>query len=128
MPYTRKALLSVMGALEAATGVVLMAVPALLVELLLGVPPGTTAGLIASRIASAALLALGVACWLARHDADCPAARGLVAGMLIYNVVVAAILFLAWTHFGLSGVALWPAVLAHVGLAGWCIHSQWKGI
>jgi thiol:disulfide interchange protein len=116
----RTSLLSVMGALEAATGLVLLAVPSVLVELLLGATPGTPAGVTVSRVAGAALLALGVACWLARDDVSGRAAKGLVTAMLLYNVAVVAILVLVWTSSGLSGVAFWPVVLAHSGLAAWC--------
>ena len=41
--------------------------------------------------------------------------------MLLYNVAVVAILFLAWTRLGLFGIAFWPVVLAHIGLAAWCV-------
>jgi hypothetical protein len=116
-----KLLLSVMGALEAATGLVLLIAPSVLVELLLGVPSGTSAGMTVSRVAGAALLALGVACWLARKDAVSGAAKGLVAAMLLYNVGVVAILVRAWTSPGLSGLAFWPVVLAHTVLAAWCV-------
>jgi hypothetical protein len=115
-----KPLLSTMGAAEAATGLALAVAPSLLVELLLGAAPGVAAGIIVSRVTGVAMVALGVACWLARHDAAGPAAKGLVASMLIYNAAVVAILVLAWTTQGLSGVALWPVVLAHAALAVWC--------
>ena len=46
---------------------VLAAAPSVLVELLLGAAPGTAAGVTVSRVAGVALLALGVACWLARQ-------------------------------------------------------------
>ncbi|CAN7354209.1 hypothetical protein LJR231_002042 [Phyllobacterium sp. LjRoot231] len=75
-----KLLLSVMGALEAATGLVLLVTPSVLVELLLGAAPGTPAGVTVSRVAGVALLALGVACWLARADAASHAAKGLGRG------------------------------------------------
>jgi hypothetical protein len=117
---SNRTLLSVMGALEAATGLVLLAVPSVLVELLFGAAPGTPAGVTVSRVAGAALLALGVACWLARDDVSGRAAKGLVSGMLFYNVAVVAILVLAWTRSGLSGVAFWPVVMVHSGLAAWC--------
>jgi len=45
----------------------------------------------------------------------------LIAAMLLYNAAVAAILVLVWTNQGLSGVALWPVVLAHAVLAVWCV-------
>lgn len=69
MSGTPRPLLSAMGAVEAATGLVLVTAPSLLVELLLGAAPGTAAGVTASRVAGAAILALGVACWLARENA-----------------------------------------------------------
>jgi hypothetical protein len=116
-----RSLLSVTGALEAATGMVLLVAPSVVVELLLGAVPGTPAGMTVSRVAGMALLALGVACWLAREDAAGRAAKGLVAAMLFYNVAVVAILVLAWTNSGLFGIAFWPVVLAHTGLAAWCV-------
>ena len=116
-----KQLLSVTGAAETAMGLVLAVAPSLLVELLLGSVSGTAAGITVSRVAGVAILALGVACWLARQDAAGRAARGLIAAMLVYNAAVAAILVLVWTNQGLSGVALWPVVLAHAVLAVWCV-------
>jgi hypothetical protein len=121
MNGTPRPLLALMGAAEAATGLVLATAPSLLVELLLGATPGTTAGVTVSRVAGVALLALGVACWLARQDAASRAARGLIAAMLLYNAGVVAILVLAWANQGLSGVALWPVALAHTALAVWCV-------
>jgi hypothetical protein len=116
-----KSLLSVTGALEAATGLMLLVVPSVLVELLLGATPGTPAGVTVSRVAGVALLALGIACWLAREDAVGRATKGLLAAMLLYNVAVVAILVLAWTSLGLFGIAFWPTILAHTALAAWCV-------
>ena len=116
-----KSLLSVMGALEAATGLALLVAPSVVAELLLGTEPGTPAGVTVSRVAGAALLALGVACWLAREDAMGRAARGLVTAMLLYNLAVVGVLVLGWTSLGSVGIAFWPVVLAHTGLAAWCI-------
>ncbi len=116
-----KSLLSIEGVLEAATGLVLLVAPSVLVELLLGAAPGTPAGVTVSRLAGVALLALGIACWLAREDAAGRAAKGLVAAMVLYNAAVVVILVLAWTSQGLHGIAFWPVVLAHVGLGAWCV-------
>jgi hypothetical protein len=38
-----------------------------------------------ARLAGVALLALGVACWLAVSDAQSRAARGLASGMVLYD-------------------------------------------
>jgi hypothetical protein len=116
-----KSLLSVTGALEAATGLVLLLTPSLVVELLLGTAPGTSAGVTVSRVAGAAILALGVACWFAREDATGRVAKRLVAAMLLYNVAAVAVLLLGWrTSLGPVGIAFWPVALAHTGLAAWC--------
>ena len=62
-----------------------------------------------------ALLALGLACWPSRQDAESgsPALRA----MLIYNVLIA--LYLA--HLGrvghLGGLLLWPGVALHAVVA-----------
>ena len=116
----RKSLLSVTGVVEAATGLALLAIPSVVVELLLGSSPGTPAGVTAVRVAGAALLALGVACWLAREDPAGRAAKGLVAAMLLYNVGVVVVLVVAWPSLGPVGIGFWPVVLAHAGLAAWC--------
>jgi len=122
----RKSLLSVTGVLEAATGLALLVMPSVVVELLLGAAPGTPSGVTVSRVAGVALLTLGVACWLAREDAASRAVKGLVAAMLLYNVGVVAVLVLAWTSSGPVGIGFWPVVLAHAGLAAWCAVSLSK--
>ena len=116
-----KSLLSVTGALEVATGLALLMAPSVLIDLLLGATPGSSAGLTVSRVAGVALLALGVACWLAREDPAGRAAKGLIAAMCLYSVAVVAIIVHAWMSLGLFGIAFWPLVLVHTGLAAWCI-------
>jgi hypothetical protein len=117
----RRSLLSVTGALEAATGLGLLVAPSVVIELLLGAAPAAPAGVAVSRVAGVALLTLGLACWLARADAASRAAKGLVAAMLLYNVGVVAVLGLAWVSPAPVGIAFWPVVVAHAGLAAWCV-------
>jgi hypothetical protein len=121
-------LLKLTAIIEAATGLALMAVPPIVVRLLLGSPLDASAAVTLGRVAGGALLALGVACWLARDDTQSRAAKGLLAAMLLYNVAVAAILAFAGISLGLHGVALWPAVILHAVMAVWCAaclrHSE----
>ncbi len=106
--------------IEAATGLALIALPAIVVRLLLGAEI-SGASIPLGRVAGAALLALGVACWLARDDTQSRAAGGLVVAMLIYNIVATTVLAFAGIGLGLHGVALWPAVVLHAAMAFWCI-------
>ena len=114
-------LLKLTAIIEAATGLALMAVPSVVVRLLLGSPVGTSAAAMLGRVAGAALLALGVACWLARDDTQSHATRGLVVAMLMYNLVATAVLAFAGIGLGLRGVMLWPAVILHAAMAVWCV-------
>src|SRR2546422_7438386 len=112
-------LLTMPAIIEAATGLALIAVPAIVVRLLLGAEI-SGASIPLGRVAGAALLALGVACWLARDDTQSRAARGLVVAMLIYNIAATAVLGFAGIGLGLHGVALWPAVVLHAAMGVWC--------
>ena len=115
-----KRFLTLTAIIEAATGLALIAVPAIVVRLLLGAEI-SGASIPLGRVAGAALLALGVACWLGRDDTQSRAARGLVVAMLMYNIVATAVLAFAGIGLGLHGVALWPAVVLHAAMAVWCL-------
>jgi len=115
-----KRFLTLTAIIEAATGLALIAVPAIVVRLLLGADI-SGASIPLGRVAGAALLALGVACWLARDDTQSRAARGLVVAMLMYNIVATAVLAFAGIGLGLHGVVLWPAVVLHAAMGVWCI-------
>jgi hypothetical protein len=118
---TMKPLLIVTAVIELGAGVALLAAPAFVSEILLGVRLDTPAVLTVSRIAGAALLALGVACWIARDDGRSRAAFGLIAAMLVYNFGAAATLAYAGLGNRLVGIALWPGVALHVVMGVWCL-------
>ena len=120
-------LLKLTAIIETATGLGLMATPSVVVRLLLGSPLDTSAAVMLARVAGAALLALGVACWLARDDTQSRAARGLVVAMLMYNIPATAVLAFAGIGLGLQGVALWPAVVLHAAMAVWCVACLRRG-
>jgi len=112
-----KHLLTATAALEVGAGLALLTAPALVFGPAIATPTGSTV----ARVAGAALLAIGVACWLARHDGQSHAARGIVGGLVIYNAVVVAVLAYAGTALGLSSGGLWPAAAIHAVMAAWCV-------
>jgi hypothetical protein len=114
-----KHLLTATAALEVGAGLALLTVPSLVFGPAIDTPTGSTV----ARVAGAALLAIGVACWLARHDGQSHAARGIVGGLVVYNTVVAAVLVYAGTALGLSSGGLWPAAAIHAVMAAWCVSS-----
>ena len=120
-------LLVVTALAEAAVGLTLLLSPPLVARLLLGVSLDTPAALIVGRIAGAALLSLGGACWLARDDGPSRAWRGLVVAMLLYNCAAGAVLANAAATVRLVGVLMWPAVALHAVLAVWCIACLRSG-
>jgi hypothetical protein len=120
-----KTLFIVIAALEMSTGVALTVTPSLVGSFLLGAVLDAPAALTVARVAGAALIALGAACWLARKDDQSQAARGLLAGMLLYNAAVAGLLAYAGLSLGLFGIGLWPAVVLHLAIFGWCCVCLW---
>ncbi len=116
-----KTLQTVTAVIEAGAGLALGCCPSAMVVLLLGSPLDTPAAMILGRLAGAALLALGVACWLARGAAQSRAARGLVAAMVVYNFAAVALFAYAGIGLGLHGIALWPVVVLHAAMGVWCI-------
>ncbi len=116
-----RSLLAITAVLETATGVALLAMPALLVSILLRAPLDLPAGAVVGRVGGAALVALGFVCWRARQDEHSQSAIGVVIALSFYNVAAVAILAYAWLGEGLGGIVLWMAVFAHAALATWCI-------
>jgi hypothetical protein len=116
-----KALHTVTAVIEIGAGLALLCFPSTTVALLVGAPLEAPAALIVARVGGAGLLALGVACWLARCDTQSRAARGLVTAVLLYDVAAVAILAFAGIGFELHGAALWPAVVLHASMSIWCV-------
>jgi len=106
---------------EAATGLALVAHPPLVVRLLFGVETAGV-GVVVSRVAGIALIALGIACWPGN-----PGSRPH-HGMLAYSAL--ATLYLAWIGLAgdFAGSLLWPAVMLHVvltaALARACLDTR----
>lgn len=71
----------------------------------------------AGHIIGAALITLGLACWLARNDSRSHAATGLTVALLLYDILFVFILVSAYFGTGVSGSALWPVAALHSGLA-----------
>lgn len=107
-----RTLLLLSSAIEAATGLALIALPLLVGRLLLGVELPDSAIAVA-RIAGFGLLALGVACW---PGADAVAPQNIRA-LFIYNLLAGIFLGYLRAAGGFSGFLLGPAAVLHVILA-----------
>jgi len=104
-----KILPAVAAAIEGVTGLALLTYPAIVVQLLFGTEIAG-AGVLASRVAGIALIALGVACWPGRSMT-----QGLY-GLLIYNLLVTVFFVYVGLGGAWVGVLLWPATVAHAVL------------
>jgi len=67
-----------------------------------------------------------IVCWLARPDVQSSVAQSLIVAMLFYNLAVAAVLTFAGLGDGMHGVLLWPAVVFHVAIGGWCVATLYR--
>jgi len=121
----RTILLIVTGFSEGGIGLLLLVWPLGPIVLLLGVEQASPEALTIARIAGAALLALGVACWSGRDDHHHAAQQGLLLAVLIYDLAAAGILAYTGWVLSLAGIALWPAVAFHTALAVWCALTYW---
>ncbi len=113
--------LAVSAAIEAGAGLGLAALPDAVVKLLLGADI-SGAAIPLGRVAGVALLALGLACWLARGQAA--SAPTTASAMLLYNCGVALVLAMSGVVSGMTGILLWPAIALHAAMAGWSV-SIW---
>lgn len=121
-----KRLLISTAVIELGAGLALTCCPSAAVALLLHSPLESPAAVTLGRMAGAALLALGVACWFARHDAQSCAARGVITAMTVYNLGAVVVLGVAGIQSQPVGVALWSAVVLHVIMTAWCVKALLK--
>ena len=118
---SRTLLLIVTALVELGAGLTLLVAPSLATWLLLGIERPTAEALVVGEVCGAGLLAISVACWSARSDRGSASQRGLLWGVLVYDVGAAAVLGYAGMTLQSIGVGLWPAVALHTGLAIWCL-------
>ncbi|MBP9089567.1 hypothetical protein KBI23_00965 [bacterium] len=122
-----KAFFITTAALEVGAGLALILAPLQAATLLLGASPIGLGADLFEKVAGFALIALALANWLARNDTQCAAARGIVWGMLIYNLGIIEFFF----PFALAplvqqqpsqtvGVLVCPAVILHIVMSMWC--------
>ena len=109
---TTRTLVRLSSAIEAATGVALIAVPEFVARLLLGVGLSSS-GVAVARVGGFALLSLGLACWPTADSTTLSAVRALFA----YNLLAA--FYLGYLRVSGEFVAflLWPACALHAVLA-----------
>lgn len=91
---------------EAVTGLALLIVPSLVVQLLLGAE-ATGIAIPLARVTGIALIGLGIACWPGPP----------LFGMLAYGVAVTLYLAYAGVIGGFAGILLWPAIFLHAILS-----------
>jgi hypothetical protein len=115
-------LLVITAVIEVPTGLALLLIPALVVRFLIGGEISGTA-IPLGRVAGVALIALGVANWLASFDAASCTARGVATAMVIYNLGIAAIFFATGVRSSSVAIGLWPAVGLHAAMGILCLTS-----
>src|SRR5215210_2144245 len=109
---SRNVFFMVTGVVELATGAALLALPALVVAALLGVSSAAVETQVVGRILGTALLAIGVTCVLARGESS-TSGHAVLAGIVVYDVLVTLVLAYAGLALALAGPALWLAVALH---------------
>lgn len=118
-----KTLLTLEAVIEIAAGAAATVIPVTAVSLLLGSTLDGAASIIVARVTGAALITVGMMNWAGRSEPNGKAAKGIIGGMVFYNVAVVGLLVYAFFGARLTGIGLWPAVILHVGLAAWCIAA-----
>jgi hypothetical protein len=101
---------------EIATGIALLAVPALTGQLLLGADLTGVAATVA-RVTGIALIGLGIACWPGTP----------LTGMLVYSAAVTLYLAYVGVVDRMGGILLWPAVALHLVLTALLLRASTIG-
>lgn len=114
-----KTLLTIKCFVEVLAGLALLFIPSTVVTLAFGVPLENSGPLALARVIGAVLLALGIACWIARSQSESRWAVRLALALLVYDVSVVVFLLMVRLVEHMSGIALWPVVGLHSGLAIW---------
>ncbi len=109
---TTRVLVMGSAAIEAATGVALIAVPELVASLLLGTELSSS-GVAVARVAGFGLLTLAIACWPGSDGSSPQATRAL----FVYNLLAGFYLGYLRVAGGFAGYLLWPACILHGALA-----------
>ena len=120
-----KLLLIIAAVVEMGAGLTLLLMPIVATSALLGTPLDTPTGLVAARIAGAALVALAIACWQARNGERGSPATGVVQAMLFYNFGTTMVLVYTGIRLDLRSPLLWPTIVLHLGLGVWCVSNLW---
>lgn len=115
-----KTLLTTTAVMEAGAGLMLVLLPSTAAMLLFEPSLATSVGLNLIRVAGCAMLSLGVASGLARNDDQSRAAKGLVVGLLLYNLGIALIGVQAGLQLSISSQGIWASTGLHTGMAFWC--------
>lgn len=121
-----RTLLITKSVVEVLAGLALLLIPSTVVSLVLGVPLERSGVIALARCVGVILFAVGVACWVERNHSESRWTIRLIVGLLVYDVSVVVLLLLARLAAHLSGIALWPAVFLHSGLATWSLSCLRK--
>lgn len=120
-------LLIVTAVVELPAGAALLIAPSLTTELMLGAGLGSPAAAMVGRVAGAALVSIGLSCWLERDRVRSGPRTGLVTGLLAYNISIPVLLTYAAVVENISGIAFWPGIGLHSILTIWCVASLRSG-
>jgi hypothetical protein len=102
-------------------GLALLIFPSDTAGLLFGTSPAYPMGLLIGRATGAVLLLWGITCWSWRKQEHYKNPNQLVGIMAFYDIALIVVLLHVRSTESLAGVATWPTVALHLGLAIWCL-------